>query len=41
MCRLALPFALLAVASYSNENFLLASFPPPKKRGNRERMGAK
>ena len=39
--RLALPFALLTVASYSNENFLLVSFPPPKKWGNGERMGAK
>jgi len=27
--------------SYSNESFLLASFLPPIKRGNRERMGAK
>jgi len=26
---------------HSNESFLLVSFLPPEKRGNRERMGAK
>ena len=26
---------------HSNESFLLASYLPPKKRGNRERIGAK
>ena len=26
---------------HSNESFVLASFLPPKKRGNRERMGAR